>query len=119
MRESGEYDTVRRYNRRSIRGQGNQGGCASESFLCTQADRGVQNQDVTYSHINNDRTDYSMLQTVKNNKQYFTNNEIKGADLSRKYQEYLFYPGTKLLAKYVAVNIITSSEIIVDNVNRE
>ena len=63
-------------------------------------------------------TNYSMLQTVDDNKQYFTSNEIKGADLSRKYQEYLFYPGTKTLTKYVANNLINNSQITVDDVNR-
>ena len=63
-------------------------------------------------------TNYSLLQTVTNNKQYFTHDEIKRADLSRKYQEYLFYPGTKSLSKYVANNLITNSEITVDDVNR-
>ena len=29
---------------------------------------------------------YSMVHTVSNNKSYFTANDIKGADLSRKYQ---------------------------------
>ena len=63
-------------------------------------------------------TDYSVLQTVKNSKQCFTNNEIKEVDLSRKYQEHLFYPGTKLLSNYVAKNLITNSEITVDAVHR-
>ena len=73
---------------------------------------------VVTNNTNPSITNYSLLQTVKDNKQYFTNNEIKGADLSRKYQEYLFYPGTKSLNKYVANNLITNSEITVDDVNR-
>ena len=56
--------------------------------------------------------------TFTNNKQYFTHDEIKRADLSRKYQEYLFYPGTKTLTKYVANNLINNSQITVDDVNR-
>ena len=61
-------------------------------------------------------TEYSMLQSVEDNKQYFTSAEIKGADLSRKYQEYLFYPGTKSLTQYVANNLINNSQITVDDV---
>ena len=44
---------------------------------------------------------YSLLQTVKENKTYFSKQKIKGADTSRAIQEYLFYPGTTTLANYV------------------
>ena len=64
-------------------------------------------------------TNYSMLQTVSNDKKYFTRDEIKEADLSRTYQEYLFYPGTKPLNKNVANNLINNSTVTVDDVNRE
>ena len=42
---------------------------------------------------------YSLVQTVKDNKQYFTADEIRKAELARKYQECLFYPGSKTLGK--------------------
>ena len=74
---------------------------------------------MTNNTTNSPVTNYSMLQTVSNNKKYFTRDEIKGADLSRKYQEYLFYPGTKSLNKYVANNLINNSAVTVDDVNRE
>ena len=61
---------------------------------------------------------YSFLNTVQDNKEYFTNSEIKSADASRKYQEYLFFPSTKTLSKYVEKNMITNCGINVDDVNR-
>ena len=36
---------------------------------------------------------YSLLQSFTENKSSFTHQEIKGADTSRKLQEYLYYPG--------------------------
>ena len=63
-------------------------------------------------------TDYIQLQTVKSNKQYFTTSKLKGADASRKYQEYLFYPGTKTFKHYVRNNLINNCSITVDDVNR-
>ena len=65
-----------------------------------------------------DLTDYLQLQTAKSNKQYFTTAEIKGADMSRKYQEYFFYPGTKTFQHYVRNNLINNCSITTDDVTR-
>ena len=46
-------------------------------------------------------SNYSLLQTVADNKSYFTKQEIKGADTSRKLQEYLYYPSTNTFKTYV------------------
>ena len=62
-------------------------------------------------------SNYSLLQTVKDNKTYFSKQEIKGADTSRDIQEYLFYPGTKTLETYVSDNSLTNCTITADDVN--
>ena len=62
-------------------------------------------------------SNYSLLQTVTDNKTYFSKQEIKGADTSREMQEYLFYPGTKTLENYVSQNLITNCEITANDVN--
>ena len=61
---------------------------------------------------------YSLVQTVESNKQFFTANEIKGADMSRNYQEILFFPGTSTLKTYLQDNLINNSAVTVDDVNR-
>ena len=90
------------------------------TFEFKQFENGLYYFDTSAANNSNNSpvTDYLMLQTVSNNKKYFTRDEIKGADLSRKYQEYLFYPGTKSLNKYVANNLITNSAVTVDDINR-
>ena len=50
------------------------------------------NKPFTISKPKSDLSDYSLLTTVSENKEYFSSQEIKGADLSRKFQEYLFFP---------------------------
>ena len=62
---------------------------------------------------------YSLLSTVSENKTYFLAQEIKGADLSRKFQEYLFFPGPSIFKIYVNENLINNCEITGDNINRE
>ena len=63
-------------------------------------------------------THYSLLQTVTENKSYFTPHEIKGADTSRKLQEYLYYPSTKTFKSYVTDNLMINCNITADHVNR-
>ena len=46
-------------------------------------------------------SNYSLLQTVADNKTYFTKQEIRGADTSRKLQKYLYYPSTNTFKTYV------------------
>ena len=61
---------------------------------------------------------YTLLQTVDNNKQFFSTAEINGADKSRYYQEYLFYPSTSTMKRYVNGNQINNCAITVDDINR-
>ena len=61
---------------------------------------------------------YSLLQTVTENKSYFTRQEIKGADTSRKLQEYLYYPGVNAYKDYVTHNLMNNCAITTDDVNR-
>ena len=77
----------------------------------------------TKTHNNNNKskesvTQYTIVQTVDSNKQFFTSNEIEGADVSRKYQEILYFPGTSTLKTYLRNNLINNSAVTVDDVNR-
>ena len=58
------------------------------------------------------------LSTVSDNKEYFSQQEIKGADVSRQVQEYLFFPSSNTLKTYVNQNLITNYKINVDDINR-
>ena len=40
-------------------------------------------------------TNYSLLQTVADNKKYVLQQKIKGANTSYDYQEFLYYPVTR------------------------
>ena len=59
-----------------------------------------------------------MIQTVTDNKKYFSQQEIEGANTSRNYQEFLYYPGTVTFKDHVKDNLITNCEVIVDEVIR-
>ena len=71
-----------------------------------------------YSLLQTVTQDYSLLQTVTENKSYFTRQEIKGADTSRKLQEYLYYPGNNTYKKYVTHNLMNNCAITADDVSR-
>ena len=47
-------------------------------------------------------SNYSLVQSVLENKSYFLAQEVKGADKSRTIQEYLFYPNTTTFKNYVS-----------------
>ena len=76
------------------------------------------NNSVKTGKNNSELTDYSLLQTVSNNKTYFTQQEIKGADTSRQIQEYLFFPSSNILKTYVNQNLITNCKVNADDINR-
>ena len=74
------------------------------------------NEDTNKSNATS--LNYTFLQTVDNNKKYFSNAEINRADKSRYYQEYLFYPSTSTMKQYVNGNQINNCDVTVDNINR-
>ena len=58
-----------------------------------------------------------LLQTVSENKEWFSAQEIKEADISRKLQEYIFFPVTNTFKDYVNTNLINNCEITTNDVN--
>jgi len=50
----------------------------------------------------------SFLNTVADNKTYFSQQEIKGVNMSRQIQESLFFPSSNILKKYINQNLITN-----------
>ena len=76
------------------------------------------NKSPTISKPKSELSDYSLLTTVSENKEYFSPQEIKGADLSRKFQEYLFFPGPNTFKHYVNNNLINNCKITADDINR-
>ena len=77
-----------------------------------------KNNPVSNSKPKPELHDYSLLSTVSENKTYFSAQEIKGADLSRKFQEYLFFLGPIMFKNYVNKNLISNCEITADGINR-
>ena len=61
--------------------------------------------------------DYSYLQTVAENKHFYSKQEIEGAELARCLQRILWWPSTKSYKNYEAHNLVHNSPIIVDNIN--
>ena len=76
------------------------------------------NKSPTISKPKSELSDYSLLTTVSENKEYFSPQEIKGADLSRKFQEHLFFPGPNTFKHYVNNNLINNCKITADDINR-
>ena len=92
------------------------------SFVFSQYKNGLYyfdtNTIVTNLKTKTELKNYSFLKTVSANKQFFSAQEIKGADTSRKIQEYLFFPGSNTFKNYVNNNLITNCEITTDDINR-
>ena len=63
-------------------------------------------------------TPYSFLSTVESNKQYYTRQEIKGAEDARKQQEQLGWPSTSKFKRIIKNNLINNSPITIDDINR-
>ena len=63
-------------------------------------------------------TPYSFLSTVESNKLYYTRQEIKGAEDTRKQQEQLGWPSTSKFKRIIKYNLINNSPITINDVNR-
>jgi hypothetical protein len=63
-------------------------------------------------------TNYSCLQTVKDNKEYFTRQEIKGAEAARTLQQEIGWPSTSTFKTIISKNLIQNSGITVDDIHR-
>ena len=62
-------------------------------------------------------TPYSFLSTVESNKQYYTRQEIKGAELARNTQQAIEWPGTGKYRNIIKKNLIQYSGITIDDIN--
>ena len=73
---------------------------ANRCFVFKQFQNGlyVYDTDTSVEQLNTKTKlpSYSLVQSVAENKLYFTAREIKGADTSRQIQEYLYHPSTNL-----------------------
>ena len=76
------------------------------------------NKPVETSKSKCELTNYSFLSTISDNKEYFSQQEIKGADISRQMQEYSFFPSSNILKSYFNKNLITNCKINADDINR-
>ena len=70
------------------------------------------------SNSKNSVTDYSLIQSVKKNQQYFTNQEIEAALHARKIQQQIGWPSTQAFKSIVAGNLITNCTVTVDDITR-
>jgi hypothetical protein len=61
---------------------------------------------------------YSFLETVKGNKEYFTAQEIKGAENARLLQQQTGWPSTDNLKSYIKKQLLDNCRVTVDDVNR-
>ena len=60
----------------------------------------------------------SLVQTVKENKQFFTKKEIEGAEESRRLQQLIGWPSTTTFKRIVAQNMLRNCPITVDDILR-
>ena len=63
-------------------------------------------------------TPYCFLSTVKENKKYFTRNEIEGADRARDLQQHLDWPPDQYIIDQLQHNQITNCPVTPDDVKR-
>ena len=70
------------------------------------------NLKITKSNVN----EYSFLNTVATNKEYFTRTEIKGADCARELQQTLGWPSDQALISSVQNNLIMNCPITEDDI---
>ena len=71
-----------------------------------------------YSSLGTLRTEYSFLETVKANKEYFSPQEIQGADNARLLQRDVGWPSTAHLKDYIKKQLLNNCTVTVDNINR-
>ena len=82
---------------------------------------GLYYLDSTSININLSLTntnDISFLSTVSANKQFWTKKEIQGANNARKLQELLSWPSTSTLKSHISNNLISDTNITLDNINQ-
>ena len=65
-----------------------------------------------------DVSTYSLLQTVNDNKQFYTASEIKGAETARLQQEELGWPSATFYKHIIKENLLTNTEVTIDDVHR-
>jgi hypothetical protein len=85
----------------------------------TECSEGLYFYDV--NNINKPKallTNYSLLETVEDNKSYFSPSEIKGAETARKIQQEIGWPSTAFFKTIIANNHTKNSPITVDDINR-
>jgi hypothetical protein len=63
-------------------------------------------------------THYSNLSTVRANKEFFTSNEIQGANRAREMQQIIGWPSTTTFKKIIQKNLVCNSTITIDDINR-
>ena len=62
--------------------------------------------------------DYSFLQTVESNKQYFTSAEIQGANNARSLQQMIGWPSASHFKSIVKKQLLQNCNVTVDDINR-
>ena len=76
------------------------------------------NVEETNNINENEIIDYSYLQTVQENKNFLTKEEVSRASKARRYQLILGWPSTTNYLKMVENNMITNCDINTDNIKR-
>ena len=61
---------------------------------------------------------YSLLQTVMDNKTHFSSHEINRANTSRQIQENLEFPGPYTFKNYIKNSLVNNCEIATDDINQ-
>jgi len=78
----------------------------------------AKTEDVPKDKLSETVTPYSFLSTVDSNKQFYTSDEIKGAENARIQQEQLGWPSTTKFKRIIKNNLINNSKITIDDINR-
>ena len=70
------------------------------------------------TNTNDNVSPYSLLQSVEDNKKFYTSSEIKGAENARRQQEELGWPSDTFYKSIISQNLVNNSEVTIDDVER-
>ena len=102
------------------------------TFKFSSCDDGLYYYDATHLLNNNNKSKYpinhclslsrnnnkvNLLNTVANNKTFFTKRQISRADLARQTQQALGWPGTNVFKQLVSKNFLVNCKFTVDDIN--
>ena len=93
----------------------------SQMYKFNQCEDGLYFFDTNHKSTNPPVNCYSvnLLQSVNDNKKYYTAREVQGAEAAQKLQQTLGWPSTPALKNIICQSLVNNCTVTVDDVNRD